>query len=84
MIMAYRFLMAGYGVYYNADACVVHSHNYSNMQQFHRNFDLGVSQADNQDVFGNISSESEGMKYIRQMTSLLVKNMRHIIYHISI
>ncbi len=74
MIMAYRFLMAGYGVYYKADACVVHSHNYSNMQQFHRNFDLGVSQADNQDVFGNISSESEGMKYISKMTSLLIKN----------
>ena len=46
MIMAYKFLMAGYGVYYKADACVIHSHNYSNMQQFHRNFDLGVSQAD--------------------------------------
>ena len=80
MIMAYRFLMTGYGVYYKADACVVHSHNYSNMQQFHRNFDLGVSQADNQDVFGNISSESEGMKYIRRMTSLLVK--KHAAYYI--
>lgn len=74
MIMAYRFLMAGYGVYYKADACVVHSHNYSNMQQFHRNFDLGVSQADNKDVFGSISSESEGLRYIIRMTKLLAKN----------
>ena len=74
MIMAYRFLMAGYGVYYKAEACVVHSHNYSNMQQFHRNFDLGVSQADNPEVFADISSESEGIRYIFKMTSLLIRN----------
>ena len=72
MIMAYRFLMAGYGVYYKADARVIHSHNYTNMQQFHRNFDLGVSQTDNPDVFNSVSSESEGLKYIKKMTSLLV------------
>ena len=72
MIMAYRFLMAGYGVYYKADAKVIHSHNYTNMQQFHRNFDLGVSQTDNPDVFNSVSSESEGLKYIKKMTSLLV------------
>ena len=73
MIMAYRFLMAGYGIYYKAEALVYHSHNYSNMQQFHRNFDLGVSQTDNPEVFGNISSESEGLKYIKKMTRLLLR-----------
>ena len=31
-------------------------------------------------MFGNISSESEGMKYIRRMTSLLVK--KHAAYYI--
>lgn len=80
MIMAYRFLMAGYGVYYKADACVIHSHNYTNMQQFHRNFDLGVSQADNRDVFGSISSESEGLSYVKRMTCLLAKE--HAAYYI--
>lgn len=73
MIMAYRFLMAGYGVYYNAEAKVYHSHNYTNMQQFHRNFDLGVSQTDNPEVFESISSESEGVRYIKNMTKLLIK-----------
>ena len=80
MIMAYRFLMAGYGIYYKADAMVIHSHNYSNMQQFHRNFDLGVSQADHYEVFGNISSESEGAAYVRRMTRLLIKE--HAAYYI--
>ena len=73
MIMAYRFLMAGYGVYYKAEAKVYHSHNYTNMQQLHRNFDLGVSQTDNSEVFGSISSESEGIRYIKRMTRLLVR-----------
>lgn len=74
MIMAYRFLMAGYGVYYKGEACVIHSHNYSNMQQFHRNFDLGVSQADNPEVFSNVSTEGEGVKYMIKMTKLLIAN----------
>ncbi len=73
MIMAYKFLMAGYGVYYKAEAEVIHSHNYSNMQQFHRNFDLGVSQTDNPEVFSSVSSESEGLRYIKRMTSLLIQ-----------
>lgn len=73
MIMAYRFLMAGYGVYYKAEAKVYHSHNYTNMQQLRRNFDLGVSQADNSEVFGSVSSESEGIRYIKRMTRLLVR-----------
>lgn len=74
MIMANTLLKAGYAVYYCADAKVYHSHNYGNSEQFHRNFDLGVSQIDNPEVFGNISSESEGMKYIKKMTGLLATN----------
>ncbi len=41
MIYAGRLIQEGYGVAYAADAKVIHSHNYSCMQQFHRNFDLG-------------------------------------------
>ncbi|MGN1187495.1 MAG: glycosyltransferase family 2 protein, partial [Lachnospiraceae bacterium] len=43
------------------------------MQQLRRNFDLGVSQTDNSEVFGSISSESEGIRYIKRMTRLLVR-----------
>ena len=42
MIYAADLIHAGYGIAYAADAKVVHSHNYSCSQQFHRNFDLGV------------------------------------------
>lgn len=47
MILAGRMVQAGYKVAYAAEARVIHSHNYSGLQQFHRNFDLAVSQADN-------------------------------------
>lgn len=51
MILAGRMVQAGYKVAYAAGARVIHSHNYSGLQQFHRNFDLAVSQADNPEVF---------------------------------
>ncbi|MCR5420513.1 MAG: glycosyltransferase [Lachnospiraceae bacterium] len=65
MIYAYKVIIEGYGILYAADAKVIHTHEYSAMQQFHRNFDLGVSQAMYSEVFDNISSESEGFKYIK-------------------
>ena len=36
MIYAGRLIQEGYGIAYAADAKVIHSHNYSCMQQFHR------------------------------------------------
>ena len=53
---------AGYKVAYVAEARVIHSHNYTGMQQFHRNFDMAVSQAEHPEVFEGIKSESEGIK----------------------
>ena len=44
MIYAGWMVKKGYAVAYAAEAKVYHSHNYSCSQQFHRNFDLGVSQ----------------------------------------
>lgn len=74
MIYAAEAIKAGYCVAYTAEACVIHSHNYTNRQQFHRNFDLGVSQAEHPEVFAGVSSESEGMKMILQATAYLRKN----------
>lgn len=64
MIYAAKAIQAGYAVAYVAKAQVVHSHNYTNMQQLRRNFDLGVSQADHPEVFAGVASESEGKKLV--------------------
>lgn len=73
MIMAYRVIHAGYGVYYAAQAQVIHSHSYTCMQQFRRNFDLGVSQCQYSEVFDNISSEKEGAGFARKIILTLCK-----------
>lgn len=71
MIYAAKAIKSGYKVAYAADACVIHSHNYTGKQQFHRNFDLGVSQADHPEVFDGISSESEGIRMIKKIVHQL-------------
>lgn len=71
MFFAAKAIQAGYAVEYAAAAKVIHSHNYTAAQQFHRNFDLAVSQADHPEIFEGVSSESEGMR-------LVVSAMRHL------
>lgn len=74
MLYAAKAVNAGYSVAYRADARVIHSHNYTCMQQFHRNFDLGVSQAKHPEVFGAVRSESEGMRMVKAATTYLREN----------
>ncbi len=65
MLYAAKAVKAGYRISYEAEAKVVHSHSFTNMQQLHRNFDLGVSQAENPQVFAGVKSESEGKKLVK-------------------
>ncbi len=66
MIFARKVLDAGYAIRYQGDALVVHSHNFTNMQQFRRNYDLAISQKVHPEVFSDVSSEKEGLKYVRK------------------
>ena len=71
MVYAARIEYLGYGVAYVADAAVYHSHNYTNTQQFRRNFDNGVSQAMHPEIFGAVPSAGEGRKMVRYVTKYL-------------
>lgn len=73
MIYAAGAVKAGYKIVYEANARVVHSHNYTCMQQLRRNFDLGVSQAEHSEVFASVSSEGEGAAMIKKATEHLWK-----------
>lgn len=66
MIFAGKLVQRGWAVAYVAEAAVIHSHNYTNRQQFQRNFDLAVSQADHPDIFGMASSQSEGIRMVKE------------------
>ena len=72
MIYAGWMVKKGYAVVYAADARVYHSHNYSCMQQFHRNFDLGVSQTEHPEVFKGVPSEGEGIRLVKKSVAYLV------------
>lgn len=76
MIFAAGAIKAGYAVSYEAEAEVVHAHNYTNMQQLRRNFDLGVSQADHPEIFDVVSSEAEGKRFVAQVWRMLKKEKR--------
>ena len=66
MVYAAKAIHAGYSICYEAQAQVYHSHNYTGLKQFHRNFDLAVSQKQHPEVFEDIRSESEGMRLVKK------------------
>lgn len=74
MIMAGNMILAGKAVAYAAEARVVHSHNYTGRMQFHRNFDLAVSQVDHPEVFAKVRSEQEGIRLVKSSALHFIKS----------
>lgn len=74
MIFAYKAVMAGKKVYYASKAMVKHSHNYTYIEQFKRNVQIGKSQKTFDFVFGNLKSEDEGIKMIKNVTCHLIQS----------
>lgn len=72
MIYAAGAVKAGYAIAYAADAMVIHSHNLSPVQQFRRNFDMAVSQAEHPEVFAGIKAEGEGIRLVKQTAEYLI------------
>lgn len=73
MIYAGRCVFDGERIAYVSEARVFHSHNYTCMQQFHRNFDVAVSQKQHPELFENISSEGEGIRMVVQSAKHLLR-----------
>ncbi|MCI8599129.1 MAG: glycosyltransferase family 2 protein [Lachnospiraceae bacterium] len=73
MIYAGGLIQKGYAVAYVAEARVYHSHHYNGIQQFRRNFDLAVSQADHPEVFSQTASESEGIRLVKRTAAHCMK-----------
>lgn len=64
MVYAHKAMENGGKIYYASAAKVIHSHNYTCIEQLRRNFDNGVSQAMNEEVFKDVPSEGEGIKMV--------------------
>lgn len=80
MIYAAGAVKMGYAIAYEAEAQVIHSHNYTNKQQLKRNFDLGVSQAQHPEIFAEVPSESEGKKLVKETYSYLKKEKKRYLF----
>lgn len=76
---AYKAINEGYKIVYSSKALVSHSHNYSYKDQFSRNFDIGVSQAEKYDIFKNIPSYNEGIKLIKYVCIKLLKGLHFVL-----
>lgn len=72
MIFAGKRILSGDKIAYVAEAKVIHSHNYTGLQQFHRNFDLAVSQAQHPEVFEGVPSEGEGIRMVKATARYLL------------
>lgn len=76
MIFAANIMEQGYKTAYVAEAVVIHSHNYTCIQQLKRNFDQGVSQIDYSHIFAKVKSETEGVRLVKQTAVYLLKQKK--------
>jgi rhamnosyltransferase len=79
MIMAAGMIKKGCQIAYAADAKVIHSHKYSYLQQFTRNFDLGVSHNQYPDIFREVKSESEGIRLVKKSLQYLIEKKEYLL-----
>jgi len=78
MLFAAKAQKAGYKVAYCSKARVYHSHEYTALQQYKRNFDNGVSHAEHPEVFDGIGQDGEGLKMVKTVISRLVSQKQMI------
>ena len=72
-----RLLQNNYKIAYVAKAAVLHSHNYSLAEEFHRSFDIGVLHKTEEwlpRTFGR--AEREGLKYIKYELAMIWEQKR--------
>ena len=78
MIYASEVVEMGNEIVYQPNAKVYHSHNYSCMQQYRRNFDIGVSQEIEKEIFSRFSSTNEGKKLVKKTSEKLIAKRSYL------
>jgi rhamnosyltransferase len=65
-LLAAKLVLKGYKIAYVSNAVVLHSHNYSPLQQFKRYFDIGVAFSRQKWFLELAAAEGEGFKYLME------------------
>lgn len=70
-------LKSGYDIAYVSNAKVYHSHDYNLLQEFKRNFDIGVFHSREKWLIKDFkAAEGEGLKFVKSEMSLLIKHKK--------
>lgn len=78
MLMAARLILNGYKVAYVPEATVIHSHNYSLVQQFRRYYNIGSSLKNNAWVLDHVRPEGEGLRFVREQLRFVLKRCEYL------
>lgn len=73
MMLAYKLIQSGHKIAYTARARVLHSHDYTCMQQFRRNFDIAVSLKMHGEILQYTHTEVEGKRYVTRVCKSLMQ-----------
>jgi rhamnosyltransferase len=74
LIFAAKAILQGYKIAYVPEAKVIHSHNFSLIQQFHRYLDAGISLRNNAWIFEHARVNREGLTFLREEIKYLSAN----------
>jgi rhamnosyltransferase len=74
LIFAAKAILKGYKIAYVPEAKVIHSHNFSLMQQFERYLDAGISLKNNAWIFEHASANREGLTFLQEEIKYLSAN----------
>lgn len=74
MFIAARFLKANWKVVYEAEAEVIHSHNFTLMQQYKRNYIQGFEIEKHRAILGNVPLTGEGISMMTYTMKGLLKH----------
>jgi len=73
MILAAKLILDGYRVAYIPKAIVIHSHNYSLLQQFRRYSNIGSSLKQHSWILQYAQAEKEGIRFIKEQFSFVLQ-----------
>ena len=76
MLITQKLLAAGYGAGYAADACVYHSHSFTWIQQYRRNYIVGRTLVRYAVRFQNAQEMGEGVALVKSVVGQLLRQGR--------
>jgi rhamnosyltransferase len=77
MLITGKFILEGYKVAYVPEARVIHSHNYSLLEQFRRYYNIGSSIKKNSWIMEYTKAEGEGAKFMKGQIYFVLKQHRY-------